>query len=426
MIDVLQSLLDESLLSNIGSDEDFQNLQRAAGDLSESLLDDYEALLQSTLAALDPDTTDDDPSLELAEEKIRSHWTTFRNQFQTGAALALRAVVLDALARASEEEVEAVAIVWYAGTAPFKYEDHQGIGKVIKRFLTDAGNEVEAAAHELWSPPSDPEIETIHNVKFEASEADVLKVDKKSLMKGLQAAAVPHDTSGNNLEGNSQYPHDSNTSRSRQWGKQFAEHAADTIVKAFHTDNIAEELETALRSHSHSIRSAVRKSLMDAFAQMRTRQLRLDLMWWMRTKSSPLLRRSYREIESRPLLLFMVAFDLHQQVPKFAPQSVEYLLREYAHELNQDDVELSVEELLKGLSAAHIPSELTDELEDSIFVRDGRNTLASAASSVAVGTLRPEELDGSISSLLDETIPASDLAVQLFRAFQAERLTASS
>jgi hypothetical protein len=190
--------------------------------------------------------------------------------------------------------------------------------------------------------------------------------------------------------------------------------------------NFSDNLEDALRSHSYSIRSAVRQALKETFDQMRIRQLRLDLMWWMRTKYSPLLHRSYREIESPPLLLIIMAFDLQRQVPEFTPQSVEYLLREYAYELHPDDVEFSIEDLLDSLASDQIPSELMQELEESNLVRDGRNTIASAAGSVAVGTLSPEELNGSISSLLDKTIPAQDLVVQLFRAFQAERLASSS
>jgi hypothetical protein len=432
MIDVLQSLLDDGLLKNIGSDEDFQNLRRAADDLSDSLLEDYGGLLRSMLAALDPDATEEDPSLERAEEKVKSHWTTFRNQFQTGAAFALRAVVLDALARAAEEELEAAGIIWYAGSTVVEYEEYDGIGEVIKRILNSSRNRVEKAAEDHWSFPSDPEIETIPNVKFDAYETDGMSIDKKNLAKSLQAAAVPQDTDGNNLGGNSRWPHDSNNARSREWGKQFAEHAADAIVKDIGVPNLeaisdlSEDLEDALRSHSHSIRNAVRKALKERFDQMRIRQLRLDLMWWMRTKYSPLLRRSYRGIESSPLLLTIMAFDLHQQVPEFTPQSVEYLLREYAYELHPGDEELSVEELLDGLSTDHVPSALTQELKSSNLVRDGRNTFASAASSVAVGTLSTEELNGSISSLLDKTIPAPDLVVQLFRAFQAERLASSS
>lgn len=431
MVDVLQLLLDDGLLENIGSDEDFQNLRKAAGDLSDSLLEDYGALLQSTLAALDPDAIEDDPSLERAEEEVKKHWTTFRNQFQTGAAFALRAVTLEALALAAEEELEAAGIIWYAGSTVFEYEEYDGMGKVLKRLLNSAGNRVEKEAEERWSSPADPEIETIQNIKFDASDVNGLQIDKESLAKELQAAAVPQDPSGNNLGGNSNWPHN-NTGSSRNWGKEFAELAADAIVKEIGIpnykaiSNLSENLEDALRSHSHSIRHAVRKALEDAFAQMRIRQLRLDLMWWMRTKYSPLLRRSYRAIESPPLLLILVAFDLHQQVPEFTPQSVEYLLREYAYELQTDDVEFSIEDLFDSLSSDQIPSELTHELEESNLVRDGRNTIASAASSVAVGTLSTEELHGSISSLLDKTISAPDLVVQLFRAFQAERLASSS
>jgi len=431
MIDVLQFLIDDGLLENIGSDEDFQNLRRAADDLSDSLLGDYRALLQSTLAALDPEATEENPSLERAEEKVKSHWTTFRNQFQTGAAFVLRAVILEALARAVEEELKAAGIIWYAGSTVFEHEEYDGMGEVLKRLLNSAGNRVEKEAEEYWAAPSDFEIETIQNVKFDASDIDGLQIDKEKFTGQLQAAAVPQDPSGKNLGVNSNWPHN-NKSQSRDWGKQFAEHAADAIVEAIGMSNykaisnLSEDLESALRSHSHSIRNAVRKALKDAFTQMRIRQLRLDLMWWMRTKYSPLLRRSYREIESLPLLLIIMAFDLHQQVPEFTPQSVEYLLREYAYELQPDDVELSVEDLLNGLASDHIPSEFTQELEVSNLVRDGRNTFASAVSNVAVGTLGTEELKSSIGSPLNKTIPAPDLVVQLFRAFQAERLAASS
>jgi hypothetical protein len=430
MAEVLQSVLDQSLLESLKSDEDFQNLEDAAQDLSGSLLEDHTVLLSSTLSVLDPNVSEDDPSLKRAEEAIKTHWKTFRNRFHDGAAFALRVVVFEALAQACEDNSDAAATIWYAGGTRFRQADQGGIGNILEQLFTSAGEKKEATTHELWSFPSEPEIDTIPNIKFDEPEVSRSKIDKNALAKGLQSAVVPQDVNGNQLGRQSHWPHN-NTNHTRNWGQEFAKYAAETITKTiddidtFDSSEMRERLKSALRSHSQSVGHVVREALRDVFATMRTQRRRTDLMWWMRTKYSPLLRRSYREL-SLPMLLMTMALDLHRQVPLFTPQSVEYLLREYVHEMEKGDEALTVYKLVEDLSSNDLPSPLVSTLEDAIPNRDGRLTIPAFVSGVLGDRFTLSKLEDHVGPLRSVEVPASELAVWIFRDLQAERLAASS
>ena len=428
MTHVLQAFLDQSLLESISSDDDFKNLIQAAQALSKALLEERPALLSSTITVLDPGVSENHSDLRRAEEHVKGHWNTFRNRFHGGATFALRAVIFEALAAACEESAEAAATVWYAGGSRLRHIDHGEVGDVCEQLFIVAGEKTEAAARELWSLPAEPEIDTIPNVKFDASEVKSSGIDQSALQKGLQKAAVPNDASGKSMGGNRYWPHQNNNSHVQNWGEQFSKLAAEAIAETVGSPNgqavakLSEKVESALRSHSHSIRRAIRSALKDTITHMKIQELKSELMWWMRTRYSPLLRCSYRDLPL-PSLLLTMALDLHRQVPVFAPQSVEYLLREFVREMSADDESVTMDDFLGGLSRGDVPSELMSALDEAVPERKGQPTTPGLAQSAV---RQQSSQDIPQDRISDISLTAPDLAVWLYRDLQAERLAASA
>jgi len=158
-------------------------------------------------------------------------------------------------------------------------------------------------------------------------------------------------------------------------------------------------------------------SRQDTFSERKT-----NLLWWKETLYSPSLRMSYRRLEPSTAALCM-AYDLVEHVSGLSPQSVEFLLREVMRASFGSDasVSLSLADfcslLKKNQRVIPIQEALGNENNTS-----GRNSLLSFVSGFVHGHVNVEHLKDRVGISTDAKVPYDEIAVWLFRDFQARRL----
>ncbi|HRW11472.1 MAG TPA: GTPase-associated system all-helical protein GASH, partial [Caldilineaceae bacterium] len=149
---VLQKFLDEGMLDIGDDDSRFDALAKTSEALFEKLTDDFGALAQYTLVALDPDISPEEPALQQVEELAKEYWKTIRNRSSDRLRQILRAVILNTLANFTDQHPKHVAIVWLMASSYFSFVRHTHQESSVEHgVITKAGAIVEKEAAFGWA-----------------------------------------------------------------------------------------------------------------------------------------------------------------------------------------------------------------------------------------------------------------------------------
>lgn len=326
---VLLRFLNAGLLNLNGDDAKLEKLQEAAGDLAASLQRAPGKTASFALIAFDPKAPADDPVILEAIATLQKRWATYVNTFAGTPLNVIRAILLEALVQAAEDEKVGVAFTASARNAlPFmEAANEQAIWSDV---VAEIERRVDARAELEWATPESIQAPTMAVVTPSPIDLPPVSasIDNDELAKNLQAAAGPNSSAGV-TNGN---PYSSPHSQNQQWVSEFGTRAATAISKAFE-DAIEDvqvgsiDLSEPLSQLSRAVATYVGNTLKAVSAATAGLQRRTNLIWWKETLYSPSALASYRGMPASTAAALM-AFDLHRQVPSFSPASVTAFLHE--------------------------------------------------------------------------------------------------
>ena len=417
---MLQSFLDEELLLNIGDEgEKFAALEKAAPAIAKSLLDNRSKILTFTLVALDPEAAENEPAFSEIEAAVKIHWKTLRNKYKEMTRQLFRAVIWEALEQVGNADEHAAAVIWLTGSAylPYAKLEERAV-PLCSALLQQMGVKMEKRASQDWALNTAVEVTKLPawNIKL-AGKPQVLSLEL--FTKEIAAAVGPNDLQGVAITNANPY----SPNQGATWSTHFTPRVAKAIAGAVDAMGKAvldglQPLEGALQKHGAAINLAVQKSMEAAVGNILAQQRRSALMWWKETLFSESRRRGYRGLESAELALLM-AYDLHQMVPSFSPQSVEFLLKETVRVAAVQAERVTLQELLTGLQSDPHKLRLGESLPD-MDGSLGRLPLLGFIQQMLTGKLELPAFAARAGLKLEDKIEVDDFAVWIFRDLQAQ------
>lgn len=419
---IVQRFLDAGLFDIGDEDDRLKIFHKAADDLAAEIIAHPERTVSTALVAIDPNVPDDDPVLEEAEAAVKKHWLAFRNKYSERPKGLLRPVLLEALEKAAAGSPPIVAAIWYAGANLFPHLESQKEHTIVRDTLEKMGNIAEQNAETVWAPGEIHVDLSFPKLILKFGEIPKGKIDRKSLELAMSDAAGPHNQNNEHGEDPNQTWPNSN----HAWSYQFAPRAtvavANAVEKALvpltgQAAVISEQMEPALKKFGKDFSNAISEWVVGAVGGVRQRSA---LIWWKETLYSPALRSSYRGLSAAEVIVGM-AHDLHLIAPAPTPQSVEYFLRETLRDVFPHNPEVSISELLEVANQSKALTKVLTAVAPTGSPR--RVSLLSALSLMRHTALQVDALPAWLGVRGDLKLPATELAVWLFRDAQAHTLT---
>ena len=394
---MLQRFLNEGLLPIGDDDTSFKNLQKASSALATKLARKKAKVIPYTLVALDPQIPADEPVLTEIEQAVMKTWSTFRNKFPDTPTQILRAVIFEALLRASEKDDHVASIIWFTGRSYHAYLSEGTRSELSVEFLTTMGEDAEEKANVEWSikPPSQ---------KRRSSSSSTGSTD------GAQTSRVNLKDLPQKLATHAAWP-------------QAAAPTAKAIVQV-HTSLTSEidQIKEILPKYAADANATLSRDIEQALKSILAHEKRSNLLWWKELLYSHSLRNSYRTMSSSTAV-FLMAHDLDLQLSTQVPQSVDYLLREAVREVvsGNDEKNSKLSDFLDGILES---DERTDcqRLIAEQQIQDGRLSLLQFVRQVLGGHLSVEDMSQRTGIPADTEVDLEEIAVWLFGDFQALRL----
>lgn len=319
---MLQDFLNLRLL-NIGADDSrLQKLGEACDELAQQYAAQPKVAIAPLLAAWDP-TAGPNPALIAIGELLQKHWPTFRGAFQDEPLTLYRAIVLEAVMRAMDQQGTLAIAVSLVGANVLPHLNVGQEDRVLSRILERARSITSERLSRLW--PAQAEPAPVVPLKLTASSA--LKNTDPNAWFPQVAAAAGSGTNKSGVSLDNPNPYWSN--QQQHWSYEFADRMAPILADVH--DKAAN---AALKASSQALKAlgdSVITKLNDFLRseQARSNQLNISsrLLWWRQALYSETAAAPYRKLEA-PLAALHMAFDLADLLPEVYPPAVESLLFE--------------------------------------------------------------------------------------------------
>lgn len=340
---VLQDFLNLRLL-NIGADDSrLEKLDEACNELAQQYAVDPKGAIAPLLVAWDP-TAGPDPALVAIGELLQKHWPTFRGAFQDEPLTLYRAIVLDAVMRAMEQQgALAVAVSLLAANVL----PHLNVGqeeRILSKILERAQSITCERLNNHWSSRNNP----VQVASFEMPSVPALKkIDTETWFPQVAAAAAQNtNKSGLTLNDANQYwPHQ----HPQQWAHAFVERIAPVLADVHDKAAIAgtKSSAAALKAFGESLTKKLNEFLSAASGGASQLTTSSRLLWWRQALYSETAVEPYRKL-SAPLVALHMAFDLADLLPDVYPPAVESFLFEAVRAAAgaQSEEEIAMRELI--------------------------------------------------------------------------------
>jgi hypothetical protein len=404
--DLLQKFLDNGLL-DLGEDrEKFNYIQSAAQDLGQKLLENRQQLAAASSIVLGGELPDDDSILLLCKEAITKHWPTYGSRFPGKPIQLFRATLLQALASIVEPESDAsnAGVIYYTTCGLMPYFVTGNNDGIFREFLNELAQRVEDQAAKSWTSPGSLDAQ---NIQYEEGVPTVPAVDAKAFKELLKNAIGP----AGGTAANPNWP----SSNAPDWLEHYGAGSAAAIGQAI--TNVVSTVIPKIIAKSRSDSQATVKAYFDRRGA--ADHYRADLLYWKEALYSPSKKDSYRQLSSDGAV-YWAARDLHARVPHFHPISVEYFLRETVRSaVGEKEIKkkLTFEQFI---AAAIVDIEAKDVTSSGLD--ENRLTPLQAIEAVAAKKLEASAAANRVGIPAQSAIQRDEIAMLLFRDFQARRL----
>jgi hypothetical protein len=414
---LLQRFFDASLIPSETTDERLKHYQAAAADLAKRFGESSRDAVSASRVAIDPNCPATDPWFNTVQEAVKVHWKTFLVKNHDAPRQICRAILLEALSKAADEDWTATLAIWNASSSLLP---HLGDGPeqvITREFISALGDECETHSSSEWrigtaAADNLPEFE----IKLPAIKAT--QVDEAELSAGMSDAAGPSDQQ-NKSHGN---PNQYWPNQAQHWAWQFAPRAANAIATSVNKalaatapaiKGLSDQLAPALKKHANALGKWVVGS-----AQRNERFT--ALLWWKQALYSPSLQRSYRKLSPAGTAIAL-SYDLASVSGAPVPLSVEYFLRETIRNVLSENPEMTLADLAAaiktdGAAGPCLPAAPSGDPH--------RISLREFLSVVRQAVPANETIPAYAGVVPSTSLPVSEWAVWLLRERLAEILTA--
>ena len=428
--DVLLRFLSKGLINVGGDDEKLRHLRQTAVDLAGILEKTPAKTSPYAHVAFDPHVPTTDPTILEVAEALRKRWETYVNTFADTPVTVFRAMLLDALIRASEKNdaVAAAFVAFARNVLPFMEVGGQQV--IWADIVAEIESKLEEHSEREWAIPASI---SVPNVKFESLSTTEIRISSKKLSTTdlspkFIAAAGPQFNSPNrgevDTEGNPHWPQDDPANWVYEFGTRTAAAVGEAInrtleglsVEGIDLPGITEHVTKAMSEHLTTTLQAVSNAT--AGLQRRT-----NVLWWKEALFSPSARISYRNLMPFEAAALM-AFDMHRQLPTFSPASVAAFLRETVMALPTiDQVRTApILELVEQTRDADVLSQLRTEAGRLVSASAGRGSILGVIGHPdAAPQIDDRGFRDRVGVKPDTALTMADWSVWIFREFQAAR-----
>lgn len=319
---VLQDFLNLRLLNLGGEDDRLLKLGNACEELAQIYIEEPKVAITPLLTAWHP-AVGAEPALISIGEVLQKHWPTFRTAFQDEPLTLYRAIVLEAVVRAMEQQGTLAVAVNLLGANVLPHLNVGQEERIVSKILERAQSITSERLIGLW--PSNVEPVLVATIK--APSLPVPKsLEPTTWFQEVAAAAGP----STNKEGpslKSPNPHWANAGP--PWSYDFADRMAPILADVH--DKAAQ---TALKASAQALKTlgdTIQTKLNDFLRseQLRSNQVNTSsrLLWWRQALYSETASAPYRKLDA-PLLVLHMAYDMADLLPEVYPPAVESLLFE--------------------------------------------------------------------------------------------------
>jgi hypothetical protein len=413
---LLQRFFDASLIPSDTTDERLRHYQSAASDLTKRFVEVPRDAMSASRVAIDPNCPSNDPWFQTAQEAVKIYWKTFLLKNHDEPRQICRAILLEALSNAAEQDWTVSLAIWNASS---NLLPHLGNGpelSITREFISGLGSECEAHTSSAWRIGS--AIENTPEFEIKLPPIKPSQVDVKELTNGISDAAGKQSVQGETF-GN---PNPHWTSQAPQWSYEFAPRAANAIAGAVNKalavtapaiKGLSEQLAPALKKHANALGEWVITS-----AQRNERFT--ALLWWKQALYSSTLQCSYRTL-SVGASAISTSFDLASIAGNSVPLSVEYFLRETIRTLLPENPILTLGELVSSIRGDKNVAQCLPQAPSEPVHRMSLREFLAVAQKAAPSDETVFAYTGIVPS---NSLPLTEWAVWLLRERLAESLTA--
>lgn len=413
MADVLQEFLSLGLLDIGDDDTRLVKLREAAADLKKLFLDQPLVGLYHALMVYSVNVDSDDQCFTECAESLLKHWPTYKNRYSDVPREIFRAMSLQALVAATQENSALRAAVTYGLRSLSKHPTPNKDGLLLQKIFENLETQLEKDATAAWLVNAPATVAAASK----AISITAPQIDKSKLQPLVGSASGPHN------EQSQAYPTPNPNwpNSGPPWSYAFVPKMTDAIsvgidssVKALAVE-VSKEFKTFQEQVSSSLAAGEKARDAQRSAQ------RTELLWWRHSLYSQSLAKGYRQVPSAVAAVSM-AFDVHQLVGPITPVSVDFFLQEAVREtLDQDG--LSLPELLAKIKSgghADIFSKLTANLAQRHGVKTVVEKLADDIGAVDQSDHEKKPKGEHAKGEADINFP--HFAVKIFLALQSLRL----
>ncbi|MGX4641686.1 GTPase-associated system all-helical protein GASH [Massilia sp. SYSU DXS3249] len=378
---VLQEFLNLRLL-NIGADDSrLEKLSDACHELAQRYAAEPKVAMAPLLAAWDP-TAGPDTTLVAIGELLQKHWPTFRGAFQDEPLTLYRAIVLEAVMRAMEQQGTLAVAVSLVGANVLPHLNVGQEQRIVSKILERAQSITSERLSALW--PTQPEPAPVASLKLPALTA--VKNTAADAWFPQVAAAAGNSTNKPGVSLDNPNPYWPN--QPQHWSYEFADRMAPILADVH--DKAAN---TALKGSAQALKALGESIVIKLNDFLRSEQARSNqlntssrLLWWRQALYSESAAAPYRKLEA-PLVALHMAYDLADLLPEVYPPAVESLLFEavLAAAGAEGEAEIAMSDLL---DAQRQSARVADSkwLQEQRTTLGGRGLLVQAlADSCAIG-----------------------------------------
>ncbi len=337
--EVLLNFLVAGLIDVKGDDEKLVKLQEVAAQLANNLENDPALALPYVLVALDPDIAATNDLVIKVLAVLSKSWLTYRNTFQQTPVQVVRAILLEALMRAMPycDHIALIIAICARNLLPHRQLSHEQ--EIWSSVLFSAEQQVDSRAAKDWTTPSAIKIASFNveglepiNIKQQsvAIEEGDLQLDcVAAVVKTFHSAGKNTTVENGNPYALSNHP--------AQWATHFGIKMAKVIstnINEAISGTAIEEVDLAapIERIAVSLTGYLETTFTSFAAATSGLERRTNLLWWKEAMFSSYIGQSYRTLEPQSAATLM-AYDLYNQLPCFAPASVAAFLHEAVHAL---------------------------------------------------------------------------------------------
>lgn len=399
-----------------GDDSLLEKLRAAVGAVTEKISSEPRWVVPFTLIALDPLAPIDDPVFETVATAVQDQWNTYTEVFPEPRTV-FRAVLLDALARAAEEDVDVAGAVDLIFRNILPHLQSGGETDIITKFRNRLRELAQAEAESQWPSDARVSLPKAPTIKFGPLSGKEVSIDRNTFRAGFPRPAFQN-----------------NWNDPGALYSMIASSGADNIAAAIESavagggvssEDLKKNLTDPLLHGVNALIGAVATSLESAIAPLTTLKRQSDLLWWKEAAYSEHLQRSYRAT-STTVLPLVSALDFALMLPPWSPVATEYFLAEavlvYLSSAGSKLKKISLSAYLEKLARESNVEDLLDAIPVELLETPGRSTFLAFAAGVITKKLDAKEVSAKTGLSAELSLSEADISLMFFREIQALRL----